>query len=63
MKAEWEVHKNGLRYVLAKRVSEWAMGSGYRWHRSETGKVKRFWRRKSAQQLADRMNYAAERLP
>jgi hypothetical protein len=63
MKAEWEVHENGIRYVLARRVSEWALGSGYRFYRTETDKVKRFWRRKSALQFADKLNYAAERLP
>lgn len=58
--SKWEVHRNGVRYVLARRVQEWALGDGYRFYRPDTIKVKRFWRRKSAQRLADVLNIAEQ---
>lgn len=54
--AEWIPMKDGLRWVAARCVQSWCLGSGYRYARDDKGRVVRFWRQRSAQQYADSLN-------
>lgn len=53
---EWIPMRHGLRWVAARCVQSWALGSGYRFHRNARGRVTRFWRAKSAQRFVDTLN-------
>ena len=50
------VLRKGIRYVLAFRLFADFLGSGYRYMRREDGKILRFWSKRDAQEVADRLN-------
>lgn len=52
----WSVRREGLRYVVERRIWADAFGSGYKWARDAKGFVLRFWRKASAQDHADMLN-------
>lgn len=52
----WEPCRDGLRYVVERRVFSNFAGSGYRYARDDAGNVRRFWTLKSAQAAADALN-------
>lgn len=55
---EWTPRRAGLRFIV-ERLAWWdAFGSGYVYAR-ERGRIARFWRRSSAQALADTLNGGA----
>lgn len=53
---EWIVMRHGLRWVAAKCVQSWCLGSGYRYARNDRGRVVRFWRQASAERYVDQLN-------
>ena len=56
---KWIAMHNGLRWVAARCVQSWALGSGYRFARNDRGRVIRFWRKASAERYAESLNTSA----
>lgn len=53
--SQWEPSRDGLRYVVERRVYSNFAGSGYVYAR-DNGRVLRYWTRRAAQQAADVLN-------
>lgn len=52
----WEVRRAGFRWVVARLVFADFAGSGYKYARDCSGYIARYWRKSSAQALADALN-------
>lgn len=54
--SEWYAVRHGWRYVVQRCAFADFLGSGYRFARYSTGRVARFWTRKTADAFAEKLN-------